>query len=81
MSFARTLLPVLQQRARQYPVVTVTGPRQAGKTTLCRAAFAHMPYANLERPDTRDFARDDPADYASHPSNAVILDAARLVAA
>ena len=63
MSFTRTLLPVLQQRARQYPVVTVTGPRQAGKTTLCRAAFAHMPYANLERPDTRDFARDDPAGF------------------
>ena len=32
---ARHLLPVLRARANQYPVVTVTGPRQAGKTTLC----------------------------------------------
>lgn len=46
-----------RQRARQYPVVTVTGPRQAGKTTLWRAAFAHLPCVNLERPDHRDFAR------------------------
>lgn len=56
----RHLLPILLQRATQYPVVTVTGPRQSGKTTLCRQAFADRPYVNLERPDTRDFARTDP---------------------
>lgn len=37
----------------QYPVVTITGPRQSGKTTLARAAFPHLAYRNLEDPNTR----------------------------
>lgn len=56
----RELQPVLLARARQYPVVTVTGPRQSGKTTLCQQTFPDKPYTNLERPDVRDFARTDP---------------------
>jgi predicted AAA+ superfamily ATPase len=80
MNFDRTLLPVLQQRARQYPVVTVTGPRQAGKTTLCRQAFAHLPYANLERPDTRDFAQSDPAGFlAQFNGTGAVLDEVQRV--
>ncbi len=79
-SFPRTLAPVLQQRARQYPVVTVTGPRQAGKTTLCREAFAQWPYANLERPDVRDFARSDPAAFlAQFAGGGVVLDEVQRV--
>ncbi|MBL8514904.1 MAG: AAA family ATPase, partial [Betaproteobacteria bacterium] len=49
----------LSQLRRYYPVIAVTGPRQAGKTTLVREAFADRPYANLEEPDTREFARTD----------------------
>src|SRR5512143_1256598 len=73
MTFARTMTPVARERARQYPVVTVTGPRQAGKTTLCRGAFPNLPYVNLERPDHRDFALADPAGFmARHAGGAVI---------
>ena len=72
--FERTLLPVARQRARQYPVVTVTGPRQAGKTTLCRAAFAELPYVNLERPDHRDFALADPAGFMGRYAEGAVLD-------
>jgi len=60
MIIPRHLQPVLISRAKQYPVVTVTGPRQSGKTTLCREAFPDKPYVNLERPDLREFARSDP---------------------
>ena len=78
-SIRRHLLPVLLQRARQYPVVTVTGPRQSGKTTLCRMAFAQLPYANLEQPDVRDFARSDPLGFlARYPNGAVIDEVQRL---
>ena len=45
---------------RQYPFVTVTGPRQSGKTTLCRNALSDLPYVNLEAPDQREFAESDP---------------------
>ncbi len=44
----------------RYPVVTVTGPRQSGKTTLVRHVFDKLPYVNLEDLETRDLARSDP---------------------
>lgn len=77
--FKRHLLSVLQDRARQMPVVTVTGPRQSGKTTLCRIAFADKPYANLEQPDVREFARTDPRGFlAQFPDGAVIDEIQRV---
>lgn len=72
--FDRHLLPVLQDRARQLPVVTVTGPRQSGKTTLCRLAFPDVPYRNLERPDLRDFARSDPRGFLADLPHGAIID-------
>ena len=48
---------------RMYPVVTVTGPRQSGKTTLCRAVFPQLRYHNLEAPDQREFAESDPRGF------------------
>lgn len=77
--FERHLLPVLQARARQMPVVTLTGPRQSGKTTLCRMAFPGKPYSNLERPDVREFARADPRGFlAQFPDGAVIDEVQRV---
>lgn len=57
---ARTLSAPARRLASQYPVVTLTGPRQSGKTTLCRAVFADKPYVNLEDPDVRARAKEDP---------------------
>ena len=72
---------VLLQRASQYPIVTVTGPRQAGKTTLCRQTFAERPYVNLERPDTREHALTDPAGFlAQYPQGAVLDEIQRVPA-
>ena len=69
----RTLAPVLLERTRAYPVVTLTGPRQSGKTTLCRIVFPDRAYANLERPDVRRFALDDPLGFLRQfPDGAVI---------
>lgn len=70
----RVLSPTVKKLATQYPVVTVTGPRQSGKTTLCRAAFPNKPYVNLESPDTRDFARNDPRGFLSTYADGAILD-------
>ncbi len=75
----RHLTAVLSERARQYPVVTVTGPRQAGKTTLCRDAFPNLPYANLEQPDVREFALADPGGFlARYPRGAIIDEVQRV---
>ncbi len=59
---------------RQYPFVTVTGPRQSGKTTLCRAAFPHLNYVNLEAPDHREFAESDPRRFLSQLNGGGIID-------
>ena len=59
----REIAPLLLALFGQYPIVTVTGPRQSGKTTLCRHTFAALAYANLEDPDTRDFATSDPRGF------------------
>ena len=63
----------LLRLARQYPVVTVTGPRQSGKTTLSRKCFPEHLYLNLESPDTREYARKDPRGFLSR-SKAIIVD-------
>lgn len=70
----RTLAPVLQKLAGQYPALTVTGPRQSGKTTLCRSVFAEKPYVNLESPDIRDHARQDPRGFLAAYEEGAIFD-------
>jgi uncharacterized protein len=59
----RKLADRLLQLATYYPVVAVTGPRQAGKTTLCRATFPDKPYVSLESLDFREVAESDPRDF------------------
>ncbi len=69
----RLAAPLLEKLREQYPVLTLTGPRQTGKTTLCRMVFDEMPYANLEDPDVRAFAESDPRGFlARYPHGAVI---------
>lgn len=70
----RTLQTTLTQLASQYPVVTITGPRQSGKTTLCRTAFQDKPYVNLEQPDVRAFALTDPLGFLARYPDGAILD-------
>ena len=57
-----------------YRSVTVTGPRQSGKTTLCRAAFPDLEYTNLGAPDQRDFAESDPRGFLAQFDEGAILD-------
>ena len=66
---------------RQYPFVTVTGPRQSGKTTLCRAVFPDLAYANLEAPDQRDFAETDPRGFLAQLGDGAIIDEVQHVPA
>lgn len=56
------------------PVVAVTGPRQSGKTTLCRSLFGDRPYVSLEALDTRQYAQQDPRGFLAEYADGVVLD-------
>lgn len=70
----RAIEKTLRERAQQYPVITITGPRQSGKTTLCRYVFKNLRYVNLEAPDIRRFAIEDPRGFLTQYGKNVILD-------
>lgn len=68
----------LKALASKFPVVSVIGPRQSGKTTLVRNVFADMDYVSLEDLDTREFAVTDPRGFlATHGKGAIIDEAQR----
>ena len=70
----RQLSSLVRKMARQYPVVTVFGPRQSGKTTIVRSVFPRHRYVNLEDREARNLAATDAkAFFAAHPPP-VILD-------
>ena len=75
----RDLEPALRKLWKQYPVVTLTGPRQSGKTTLVRSAFPKADYVNLEAPDILDEAVFDPRGFLRrHPAPAVFDEVQRF---
>lgn len=64
----------LHKLLKEYPVVTLLGPRQSGKTTLVRNSLKNYDYCNLEHPETRQFAIDDPKAFLAQFKKNVILD-------
>lgn len=65
--------------ACQFKAVAVVGPRQSGKTTLVRSIFKDKPYANLENPDLRLYAIEDPRGFLSNYPDGAVLDEVQRV--
>lgn len=73
MEFNRDIYSHIQKGAKEYPVVTILGPRQSGKTTAVKTLFPDKPYANLEQPDVRELAIHDPRAFLNqYPQGAII---------
>lgn len=70
----RLLTDYLLETARYYPVLSLTGPRQSGKTTLAKAAFPAHAYVSLEESEVRAFAKDDPRGFLQHYKGPLIID-------
>lgn len=73
-AYPRHIAPYLKQQMGLYPAVTVTGPRQSGKTTLVRNCYPDFTYVLLENPDILEFAQDDPRGFLSQYNSHVIFD-------
>ncbi|HSA22256.1 MAG TPA: AAA family ATPase, partial [Myxococcota bacterium] len=70
----RNLEKILLELAGHYPVVTVTGPRQSGKTTLCQQVFPDKQYVSLEPLDLREHATRDPRGFLAPLTDGAVID-------
>jgi uncharacterized protein len=76
----RTLGDIARKSAHYFPVISITGPRQSGKTTLAREVFADYTYLNLEALDTRSWAEEDPRRFLTENlDTGMIIDEAQRV--
>ena len=73
MLIRREIEPYLVQ-TKALPVLAILGPRQSGKTTLAKALFQDKPYVNLENPETRAFALNDPQAFLKEYHQGAIFD-------
>lgn len=74
MIIKRELQTQVEKLSKDYPVVTIIGPRQSGKTTLAKHTFPEKPYVNLETPAARMLALQDPHGFFSEYPDGCILD-------
>ena len=74
MYIKRRIEKELHDLYKQYAVITITGPRQSGKTTLVRNNFPNLKYFNLEKPDVLDFALNDPNSFLAQAKDGMIID-------
>lgn len=79
MLIERKLAAKVKYMGKKFPIVSLTGPRQSGKTTLLKNVFSSMPYVSLEDPDMRLFAENDPRAFLSQYQKGVIIDEAQHV--
>jgi uncharacterized protein len=78
--YPRLLQKKLKDAFKKYPITTVTGPRQSGKSTLIRGTFPSLPYANLESSRDREFAINDPIGFLGQFPDGAIIDEVQKVA-
>ena len=70
----RSIQATIKEACRYFSVITVTGPRQSGKTTLIKMLFPDFHYYTLENPDTKLFALNDPVGFLQSHETGIILD-------
>lgn len=73
----RTMESALSKSFNYLPTITITGPRQSGKTTLCRTCLSDLPYVNLEDYHTLEQLQNDPKGFIARFPNGVIIDEAQ----
>ena len=75
----RAVISKVNELLGKYPIVSITGPRQSGKTTLTRMLRPDYQYVSLENPSDRLFAQQDPVGFLETYQNGAILDEVQYV--
>lgn len=70
----RLITSKIEESVKYYPVITITGPRQAGKSTLCQHLFPDYKYISMERIPVRTAAMQDPEKFMDQLGDKVIID-------
>lgn len=70
----RIMTEAITEASDYFPVITLTGPRQSGKSTLLRHIFPSLPYKSMEDPDIRAAATFDPKGFLTSFHDGVIID-------
>lgn len=78
---SRVLISAINKVGKKYPVISVTGPRQSGKSTLIKNMFPKYKYVSLEDIDVRQFAETDPRGFLTEYKSPCIIDEAQRVPA
>lgn len=73
----RQLAHTLKERLKKFPILTLTGPRQSGKSTLLKNYFPDYEYINLERLDLRHLIMNDPIGFLKNQEKSIIFDEAQ----
>lgn len=74
----RDIVDIIKLMAQKMPVISITGPRQSGKTTVAKMCFPDYDYVNLENPDTLEDAKSDPRLFLSRYDKGLIIDEIQL---
>lgn len=75
----REISSVITELLEKYPVLSVTGPRQGGKTTLLKSLFPEWPYVSLEAPDIREQIRLNPRELFARSGHRIVIDEVQRV--
>lgn len=75
----RSLGSTIERNLSKFPILSITGPRQSGKTTLAKMICPYYKYVNLENPSDRLFANEDPVGFLDTYQNGVIIDEIQYV--
>ena len=75
--YNRELKTKLLELSQTWSIISITGPRQSGKTTLCKMAFPEYEYVNLERATTRALVEQDIEGFLLQYPNGLIIDEAQ----
>jgi predicted AAA+ superfamily ATPase len=70
----RAIIEQIKLMAKKMPIISITGPRQSGKTTVAKMCFPGYRYVNLENPDTMEEAMSDPRSFLETGKKGLIID-------